>query len=268
MTIALQQTEQIQQTSNTTETPCYSSFFHKHLAAQNVCRDERSGVDGPLDGIADQVSPGADHSFEGRTAPCRFPSGRERRQEKEGEESGGPEPAKGSCLFPLCFDSVVFIISHCFDWSLQKAVTAYQMFMKEEMPKIKLNHPQLTQREVLTLCAKEWQKCPPKKKEELDSAASVEKEKYKQNLETYEANLASGNTEQNSPPPVKKANKKVAAEKTQTAASDNKPKPLPTEAVADTDKDAKSHEKKRKKEKKSKKESSNSDGSSKKKKVT
>lgn len=148
----------------------------------------------------------------------------------------------------------------------KKAVTAYQMFMKEEMPKIKLNHPQLTQREVLTLCAKEWQKCPPKKKEELDSAASVEKEKYKQNLETYEANLASGNTEQNSPPPVKKANKKVAAEKTQTAASDNKPKPLPTEAVADTDKDAKSHEKKRKKEKKSKKESSNSDGSSKKKK--
>jgi hypothetical protein len=60
----------------------------------------------------------------------------------------------------------------------------------EMFPKIKKEQPNLSQKEIIILAAKQWASAPQKKKDELEKAASSEKAKYQQSLETYEAGLA------------------------------------------------------------------------------
>jgi hypothetical protein len=80
-------------------------------------------------------------------------------------------------------------LSFCF--LSQRSHSAYQKFIMDVLPKLKEEHPELTQRDIMSMGAKQWSMCPPEKKKELEAVASEEKAKYEIVLATYQAGLSS-----------------------------------------------------------------------------
>lgn len=146
------------------------------------------------------------------------------------------------------------------------------MFIMDVLPKLKVERPDLPQRDIMSLGAKEWSTCPAKKKEALESIANKEKAKYDVVLAAYEANLASSSSSSSSaeaalttaaPPVVGKKRQRAKSEKKVTvpvpiAAAPVVPVSVPVVAASvPVSVPGVQEEKKRKKEKKSKKEGSN-----------
>lgn len=63
------------------------------------------------------------------------------------------------------------------------------MFIMDVLPKLKVQHPELTQRDIMSMGAKQWSTCPSKKKDELEKLAATEKAKYEVVLAKYQAGL-------------------------------------------------------------------------------
>ena len=155
---------------------------------------------------------------------------------------------------------------------LQRSRSAYQMFIMDALPKLKEAHPELTQRDIMALGAKQWKSCPPKRKEELERIATKEKAEYTIVKAQYEASLKSGDggasptdmtsasTENETTPKPKSSKKKKDA--TPIATVDETPATPAVHILVEKE------EKKKKKEKKNKRDAASSgEESSKKKKV-
>jgi hypothetical protein len=128
----------------------------------------------------------------------------------------------------------------------------------DALPKLKQEHPTLTQRDLMSMGAKQWATCPSKKKEELEKVAAKEKVEYIEVLANYEAGLAAGG-DSSSTVPVVKVRKPRAKKVVATPVVPAEVPVVPTPPVVVVE------EKKRKKEKKSKKESSGEESAKKKK---
>mmetsp|Transcript_11080 Transcript_11080/g.18101 ORF Transcript_11080/g.18101 Transcript_11080/m.18101 type:complete len:196 (-) Transcript_11080:260-847(-) len=104
----------------------------------------------------------------------------------------------------------------------KRSRSAYQMFIMDVLPKLKEQHPELTQRDIMSMGAKQWSTCPAKKKEELEKAAAKEKANYEVVIANYRAGLtvegtslsSSSSSSSTSAAPVKakKSHSKKAAE--------------------------------------------------------
>lgn len=149
----------------------------------------------------------------------------------------------------------------------------------EVLPKLKEEHPELPQKDIMSLGAKQWATCPPHKKEALEAIANKEKAAYDAVLAAYDASLAASNTStasssagitQSTAAPVVKAKRpRAKSEKKESVTVPiAPPTPVVSEPLPGSVPVVQTVEKKRKKEKKSKKEAATpGEESTKKKKV-
>lgn len=133
----------------------------------------------------------------------------------------------------------------------KRSRSAYQMFIMDVLPKLKEQHPELTQRDIMSMGAKQWSTCPSKKKEELEKIAATEKAKYEVVLANYQAGLTVEGTSLTS---SSSSSSSIAAPAVKAKKSHSKKAAAATVVPESVAPDATNHEeKKRKKDKKKKK---------------